>query len=193
MGEQALLSMKTDLFPTTITKHHVPVSDELRSKILEIYNSQKFNAPKPFVLGPTEDVQKLVKYYSDNIEEFLEEVEPNGKATVTDVSLVVLSSGDIIPRDCHLPGQYTAVHYVTFDPSAHQADIYYHPAYDVLRCLGSDDLASGVWVQEGDLIFYPSYLHTSSPEHNASDERITLTFTFIIDAGRESSNQEPSE
>ena len=120
------------------------ITDELRSKVLEIYNSQKFNTPKPFVLGPTEDVQELVKYYSDSIEEFLEEVEPNGKAAVTNISLVVLSSGDIIPRDCNLPGQYTAVHYITFDPSNHQADIYYHPAYDVLRCLGSNDLASGV-------------------------------------------------
>ena len=80
MEEHTLLSMKTDLFPTTITKHHVPITDELRSKVLEIYNSQKFNTPKPFVLGPTEDVQELVKYYSDSIEEFLEEVEPNGKA-----------------------------------------------------------------------------------------------------------------
>tara|TARA_B100002019_G_C20981671_1_gene456134 strand:- start:125 stop:682 length:558 start_codon:yes stop_codon:yes gene_type:complete len=185
--------MKTDLFPSTITKHNLPVSDELRSKVLDIYNSQKFNSPKPFVLGPTAEVQELVKYYSDNIEEFLEEVEPNGKATVTDVSLVVLGSGDLIPRDCHLPGQYTAVHYISFDPTNHHADVYYHPAYDVLRCLGSDDLASGIWVQEGDLIFYPSYLHTSSPEHSASEERITLTFTFIIDAGRESSNQESSE
>lgn len=185
--------MKTDLFPSTVIKHHVPVSDEVKEKINQIYRDQKFNAPRPFVLGPTEEVQGLLEYYSDSIKEFLDDIQPDGKATITNASLVVLASGDSVPRDSYLPGHYTAVHYISFDPANHQADVYYHPAFDVLRCLGSDDLASGIWVQEGDLVFYPSYLHTSSPEHSAREERITLTFTFMIDAGRESDNQEPSE
>ena len=194
MEEHTLLIMKTELFPSPVIKYHLELSSEVKDKIVRLYEKEKFNNKRPFILGPTEEVKELLEEYSSSIEEFVDEVKPNGRATITDVSLVVLGSGDSVPRDCTLPGHFTAVHYISFDSDRHKADIYYHPAFDVLRCLGShDDLASGIWVQEGDLIFYPSYLHTSSPEHTASEERITLTFTFMIDAGRESDNQEPSE
>lgn len=185
--------MKTDIFPSTVSKYYLDLSSEVKQSILDLYSDNKFKTDKPFILFGNE-VQNLLPHYSEIITEHIEEEYPNGKATITDVRLVVLGPGDSVDRDCHLPGHFTAVHYVKYDESLHLADIYYHPSYDVLLCLTqSSKLATGLWVKEGDLVIYPSYLHTSSPKNTSKEERITLMFTFVVDECREPDYQESSE
>lgn len=185
--------MKTDLFPSTVSKYFLEYDEEQKQSILELYNQNKFQVDKPFVFY-NDQVQELLSNYSEIIADHLDSMSYGGSATITDVRLVVLGPGDSIDRDCHLPGHFTAVHYVKYEEDQHNADIYFHPAYDVLRFLGeSSKLASGLWVKEGDVVIYPSYLHTSAPKNTSKEERITLMFTFVIDERRESSPQESSD
>ena len=185
--------MKTDIFPSIVSKYYLDLSSEVKQSILDLYTNNKFKTDKPFIFFGDE-VQNLLPYYSEIITEHIEEEYSDGKATITDVRLVVLGPGDSIDRECHLPGHFTAVHYVKYNESLHAGDIYLHPAYDVLRCLGqSSKLATGLWVKEGDLVIYPSYLHTSSPRNTSKEERITLMFTFVVDERREPDYKESSE
>ena len=192
--------MKTVLFPSVARKYFVELDNEIKQSISDLYTKFKFEQPRPFTLY-NKSVESLLSLYSDVLQEFLEEVNPDGSATITNVRLVVLGSGDQLDRDCSLPGHYSAVHYVKYDETRHQADLYYHPSYDLLNCLRPDlksdemDPVSGVWVKEGDLVIYPSYLHTSSPKNQSNEERITLMFTFVVteNDSRESGSEESPE
>lgn len=185
--------MKTDLFPSTLSKYYLEYDEEQKQSILDLYAKHKFEVDKPFIFT-NDEVRELLSNYSEIIVDHLDSMSHDGSATITDVRLVVLGPGDSVDRDCHLPGHYTAVHYIKYEEGQHNADIYFNPSYDVLRFLGrNSDLVAGLWVKEGDVIIYPSYLHTSSPKNTSKEERITLMFTFVVDERREPSPEESPE
>lgn len=193
--------MRTDLFSSPFRKYHVNLSDEVKQSVFDYYQSQKFKESSPFFVYD-EYVQELLGFYVESLDEFRDEVYPIGTVTITSASLAVLRPGDFLYRDTYLPGHFAAVHYIKYDESKHQADLYYHPAYDVLNCVKPEtitnelDAVKGLWVKEGDLVIYPSYIETSSPINTSTEERITLMFTFVVthdEYSRESGTKESSK
>jgi len=193
--------MKSDLFSAPFRKYHIDLTEEVKQNILGFYQSNKFQVPSPFIYYD-DYIQELLGIYVETLDEFRDEVYPIGSITITSAALVVLKSGESLPRDTYLPGHYSAVHYLKYDESKHHADVYYHPAYNVLNCVKPEtitnefDSVKGLWVKEGDLVIYPSYVDTSSPINTSKEERFTLMFTFVVthdEYSRESGIKESSE
>lgn len=90
---------------------------------------------------------------------------------------------------------YSAIHYVVFDSQEHESTVFFNPIYQLfLRNMvttNDSDATPIDWqtrlllpeVNEGDLIFFPSYLRHCVPYQNSSKIRITvaINLTFYTD------------
>jgi len=87
--------------------------------------------------------------------------------------------------------QFSAVHYVKFDPLTHSPTIFYNPSNDGIRSTQPTPTVSNLpptWPKElinvdateGDMIFFPPYLNHSIPVQKSSVPRITTAFNITI-------------
>lgn len=94
----------------------------------------------------------------------------------------------------HLGGppaiNYAAVHYVKFDKTQHTSTMFFHPLGDVIKAIQPTELeekpidfmnlSKSPEVDEGDLIFFPSYLHHRVNKQTSDELRITISFNMTI-------------
>jgi hypothetical protein len=137
-------------------------------------------------------------FYSQTILNFLKKAGFNqNKKWVTDVDLWynVGIEGSHQEEHDHMGGfpgvAYSAIHYLIYDPSVHEPTIFYNPIHHTyLRnmhpCNGEDmptDWKKGYFsptVEEGDIIFFPSYLRHSVPYQRSNVVRATMAMNLTI-------------
>jgi uncharacterized protein (TIGR02466 family) len=90
----------------------------------------------------------------------------------------------------HLPGQFSAVHYLEYDPEVHTPTIFMNPygkasVPHMPKMGGSIENVPGMWMSQqyinvtgGDLLIFPSFLEHKVPRQTTDKMRVTVSFNF---------------
>ena len=103
---------------------------------------------------------------------------------LTDLWMNVYETKHWQEKHIHSPGQWSGVYYVHFDPNEHKATNFHHPLETLLASNGMINSKANVitpWVQEGDMIIFPSWLEHAAPMNKSSVKRSTISFNFFIE------------
>ena len=182
--------MKLEAFPTLLYRYHIDDQDDIKARVEEYYKENKFNTNKPdqwncnlftsYGTG-TFPIGECLDSFTPTFDEFQTESKSYGNMILTDIWLNVYESSHWQEKHIHSPGQWSGVYYVEFDPNDHKATNFYHPNETLLASNGIQQNTLVPWVQEGDMIIFPSWLEHAAPMNNSSKRRSTISFNFFIE------------
>ena len=182
--------MKVEAFPTLLYRYHLEDQDPIKARVEEFYKDNKFQENTPdqwncnlftsygsgkFPIGECLDA------FTPTLDEFQTESQSYGNMILTDLWLNVYESQNWQEKHIHSPGQWSGVYYVHFDPNEHKATNFYHPCETLLATAGITSNTLVPWVQEGDMIIFPSWLEHAAPMNKSSKLRSTISFNFFIE------------
>jgi len=182
--------MKVEAFPTLLYRYHLEDQDPIKARVEEYYKDNKFQEGVPdqwncnlftsygsgkFPIGECLDA------FTPTLDEFQTESQSYGNMILTDLWLNVYEAQNWQEKHIHSPGQWSAVYYVHFDPNEHKATNFYHPCETLLATAGITSNTLVPWVQEGDMIIFPSWLEHAAPMNKSSKMRSTISFNFFIE------------
>ena len=182
--------MKVEAFPTLLYRYHLEEQDSIKARVEEFYKDNKFQENTPdqwncnlftsygsgkFPIGECLDA------FTPTLDEFQTESQSYGNMILTDLWLNVYESQNWQEKHIHSPGQWSGVYYVHFDPNEHKATNFYHPCETLLATAGITQNTLVPWVQEGDMIIFPSWLEHAAPMNKSSKMRSTISFNFFIE------------
>ena len=182
--------MKVEAFPTLIYRYHLDDQDPIKARVEEYYKQNKLKENTPdqwncnlftsygsgkFPIGECLDA------FTPTLDEFQTESQSYGNMILTDLWLNVYESQNWQEKHIHSPGQWSGVYYVHFDPNEHKATNFYHPCETLLATAGITQNTLVPWVQEGDMIIFPSWLEHAAPMNRSSKMRSTISFNFFIE------------
>ena len=182
--------MKVEAFPTLIYRYHLDDQDPIKARVEEYYKQNKLKENTPdqwncnlftsygsgkFPIGECLDA------FTPTLDEFQTESQCYGNMILTDLWLNVYESQNWQEKHIHSPGQWSGVYYVHFDPNEHKATNFYHPCETLLATAGITQNTLVPWVQEGDMIIFPSWLEHAAPMNKSSKMRSTISFNFFIE------------
>ena len=182
--------MKVEAFPTLLYRYHLEEQDPIKARVEEFYKDNKFQENTPdqwncnlftsygsgkFPIGECLDP------FTPTLDEFQTESQSYGNMILTDLWLNVYEAQNWQEKHIHSPGQWSGVYYVHFDPNEHKATNFYHPCETLLATAGITSNTLVPWVQEGDMIIFPSWLEHAAPMNKSSKMRSTISFNFFIE------------
>ena len=182
--------MKVEAFPTLLYRYHIDDNDAIKARVEEYYKDNKFKTDVPdqwncdlftsygsgkFPIGECLDA------FTPTLDEFQTEAQCYGNMILTDLWMNVYETKHWQEKHIHSPGQWSGVYYVHFDPNEHKATNFYHPNETLLATAGITSNTLVPWVQEGDMIIFPSWLEHSAPMNKSSKMRSTISFNFFIE------------
>ena len=182
--------MKVEAFPTLLYRYHLEDQDPIKARVEEFYKDNKFQENTPdqwncnlftsygsgkFPIGECLDA------FTPTLDEFQTESQSYGNMILTDLWLNVYEAQNWQEKHIHSPGQWSGVYYVHFDPNEHKATNFYHPCETLLATAGITSNTLVPWVQEGDMIIFPSWLEHAAPMNKSSKMRSTISFNFFIE------------
>ena len=182
--------MKVEAFPTLLYRYHLEEQDPIKARVEEFYKDNKFQENTPdqwncnlftsygsgkFPIGECLDA------FTPTLDEFQTESQSYGNMILTDLWLNVYEAQNWQEKHIHSPGQWSGVYYVHFDPNEHKATNFYHPCETLLATAGITSNTLVPWVQEGDMIIFPSWLEHAAPMNKSSKLRSTISFNFFIE------------
>ena len=182
--------MTVEAFPTILYRYHLEDQDPIKARVEEYYKDNKLKENTPdqwncnlftsygsgkFPIGECLDA------FTPTLDEFQTESQSYGNMILTDLWLNVYESQNWQEKHIHSPGQWSGVYYVHFDPNEHKATNFYHPCETLLATAGITQNTLVPWVQEGDMIIFPSWLEHAAPMNKSSKMRSTISFNFFIE------------
>ena len=182
--------MKVEAFPTLIYRYHLEDQDPIKARVEEYYkqNKLKENTPEQWNCNLFTSygsgafpIGECLDAFTPTLDEFQTESQSYGNMILTDLWLNVYESQNWQEKHIHSPGQWSGVYYVHFDPNEHKATNFYHPCETLLATAGITQNTLVPWVQEGDMIIFPSWLEHAAPMNKSSKLRSTISFNFFIE------------
>ena len=182
--------MKVEAFPTLIYRYHLDDQDPIKARVEEYYkqNKLKENTPEQWNCNLFTSygsgkfpIGECLDAFTPTLDEFQTESQCYGNMILTDLWLNVYESQNWQEKHIHSPGQWSGVYYVHFDPNEHKATNFYHPCETLLATAGITQNTLVPWVQEGDMIIFPSWLEHAAPMNRSSKMRSTISFNFFIE------------
>ena len=182
--------MKVEAFPTLIYRYHLEDQDPIKARVEEYYkqNKLKENTPEQWNCNLFTSygsgkfpIGECLDAFTPTLDEFQTESQSYGNMILTDLWLNVYESQNWQEKHIHSPGQWSGVYYVHFDPNEHKATNFYHPCETLLATAGITQNTLVPWVQEGDMIIFPSWLEHAAPMNRSSKMRSTISFNFFIE------------
>jgi len=176
--------MKVELFPTPIRKYNVPKNEECITYWTTEYNQAKFEEVSPLVLGYSKINRDLNECYIDIVNEFMRDIGISETHSYNFQTYIFkcLEQGESTDFSDFLPSHYTLVHYVN---DCKKSDLFVHPAKQIVRSFDPVGVADWIWdtglyINAGDVIIYPSYMETCSPKNDLTDPRMTVTVPIVL-------------
>ena len=129
-------------------------------------------------------------YYDDIMHKFTVDVGvSNCKCNIYETWLNYYEGpGHFQEEHDHLPGFYSGIHYIKFDPEVHSQTQFVNPLHQMYTFMNGDiefedhdDSTKQFWApdtKEGDIIIFPSFLRHMVPVSHHTDARITLAFNI---------------
>ena len=182
--------MKIEAFPTLIYRYHIDEQEAIKVRVNEYYEENKFKNTVPdqwncdlFTSYGTGSfpIGECLDAFTPTLDDFQTEAKQYGNMILTDMWLNVYESQNWQEKHIHSPGQWSAVYYVDFDPNEHKGTNFYHPNETLLATAGVTQNTLVPWVQEGDMIIFPSWLEHAAPMNKSSVKRSTISFNFFIE------------
>ena len=190
--------MNIDLFPTRIYKysHKVPV---LKDKLLERYNSWKDHSANGTPDGWSCDVRtefhgafpfrEYEPYYTDILKVWKKDIGCSDNPYISEIWLNAYEEQQFQESHTHLPGFYSAIHYVMFDPEVHESTTFQNPQENIQSFMFDDSFMDPKLnehlkenyqpdVEEGDLIIFPSHLRHYVKRNTSRKLRMTISFNI---------------
>ena len=182
--------MKIEAFPTLIYRYHIDEQQAIKERVNEYYEENKFKNTVPdqwncdlFTSYGTGSfpIGECLDAFTPTLDDFQTEAKQYGNMILTDMWLNVYEAQNWQEKHIHSPGQWSAVYYVDFDPNEHKGTNFYHPNETLLATAGVTQNTLVPWVQEGDMIIFPSWLEHAAPMNKSSVKRSTISFNFFIE------------
>lgn len=129
-------------------------------------------------------------YYNDVMRQFTVDVGiSEGRCNIYETWLNYYEGpGHFQEEHDHLPGFYSGIHYIKFNPEIHSQTQFVNPLHQLFTFMNGDeqfgeqdDCTKQFWApdaKEGEVIIFPSFLRHSVPVSNNPDVRITLAFNI---------------
>ena len=182
--------MKIEAFPTLLYRYHLEEQDPIKARVDEYYKEYKLQNNTPdqwncdlftsYGTG-TFPIGECLDAFTPILDEFQTDAKAYGNMILTDMWLNCYKSQNWQEKHIHSPGQWSGVYYVHFDPNEHKATNFYHPCETLLATAGITSNTLVPWVQEGDMIIFPSWLEHAAPMNRSSKMRSTISFNFFIE------------
>ena len=182
--------MKIEAFPTLLYRYHLEEQDPIKTRVEEYYKEYKLQNNTPdqwncdlftsYGTG-TFPIGECLDAFTPILDEFQTDAKAYGNMILTDMWLNCYESQNWQEKHIHSPGQWSGVYYVHFDPNEHKATNFYHPCETLLATAGITSNTLVPWVQEGDMIIFPSWLEHAAPMNKSSKLRSTISFNFFIE------------
>lgn len=194
--------MIIELFPSTLFLVKVKNHEKIKKVCLD-YTIPKYEEnPSTFVEAWDADVwttygketsidwAKLLPLYSEELKKFSSELNIKGNPLIRDVWLNAYKENQHQEIHEHLPGHFSAIHYISYDQEEHLPTIFINPFRQVSISNSPEfntDIQSipGTWVsqsyvkvEEGDLLIFPSFLEHKVPKQKSNNLRVTLSFNI---------------
>lgn len=189
--------MHIDLFPQRIYKYYLDPT-EIKKYMLERYNSYK-----DFSVNVTPDgwfcnvrtefegafPQELSDNYTGIMQQWRKDIGLSEKPYIYEIWLNTYEHSHYQEPHTHLPGFYSAIHYVKFDPLEHESTHFCNPQHDIYSFMFDGNFmderlnphlqeTTDLCVEEGDLIIFPSHLRHSVPKNDSKELRMTVSFNI---------------
>ena len=195
--------MNLDLFPTRIYKYNLN-SDELKNKLINRYYSWRNLSVNETPEGWSCDVrtefhgafpQEYSEYYDDIMKQWRKDMGLRDRPYIHEIWMNAYEKAHFQEGHTHLPGFFSGIHYVCFDPEHHNGTTFVNPQanlYSYLTNMNSDcegttidmdlnrhlDEMNDVDVEEGDVIIFPSTLEHMVKKNMSNKLRITVSFNI---------------
>lgn len=195
--------MLTELFPISIYRAKVESNFDIQSMCMgwveEEYekNPTTFSAPWDNDIFTTygKDVgfswQEILPLYMPNFEDLAKEMNISGQVSVNSAWVNAYKSNQSHDLHDHLPCQFSAVHYLKYNPEVHTSTIFVNP-YRQVSISSSPrhesfvmDQIPPMWhpqstldVEEGDILIFPSFFEHRVARQTSDELRVTISFNF---------------
>ena len=189
--------MHIDLFPSRIFKYNLQLP-ELKQKMVDRYHSWSDHSANKTPNGWSCDVrtefqgafpQENKKYYDELLKEWRKEIGLFDKPYIDEIWMNAYETQQFQESHRHLPGFYSGIHYIMFDPKVHVGTTFQNPQ-DAIHSFMFDDsfmdenINSYLQenqtpdVQEGDVILFPSHLKHFVKRNDSNQLRMTISFNI---------------
>lgn len=189
--------MYTDLFPTRLYKYNLQAPD-LRQNMLDRYASWKDHSVNGTPEGWSCDVrtefqgafpQEIKQRYDDALREWRDEFGLFDRPYIDEIWMNAYEQSQFQESHSHLPGFFSGIHYLVFDPEEHEATTFQNPQDSIHSFMFDDEFLDGdinqhlcenhtPKVEEGDIILFPSHLRHFVKKNDSKKLRITISFNI---------------
>jgi uncharacterized protein (TIGR02466 family) len=190
------------LFPIHLYVKYISTTEILQEKLFPLIFEMYENNPSSFpdawdadvftTYGKEIDIdwKSVFEHYVPHMVEFGNQQALNGEIDVANAWINAYKSGQSQEIHDHLPGQFSAIHYLKYNPKFHSPTVFINP-YG--RCSSPHrppfdttiNQVPPMWVgqqfihvNEGDLLIFPSFLEHKVPRQTSDEMRITVSFNF---------------
>ena len=196
--------MHIDLFPQRIYKYSLN-DPELKNALIQRYQSFKNHATNGTPNGWSCEVRtefgtgsfpfEYSKIYNDILRQWKDDMKFIGRPIIDEIWMNAYEKAHYQEGHTHLPGFFSGIHYVCFDPEHHNGTTFINPQanlYSYLTNMNGDfegttidmdlnrhlDEMNDVDVEEGDIIIFPSTLEHLVRKNMSDKLRITVSFNI---------------
>lgn len=196
--------MHIDLFPQRIYKYSLN-DPELKNELIQRYQSFKNHATNGTPDGWSCEVRtefgtgsfphEYANIYNDILYQWKDDMQFIGRPIIDEIWMNAYEKAHYQEGHTHLPGFFSGIHYVCFDPEQHNGTTFVNPQanlYSYLTNMNSDcegttidmdlnrhlDEMNDVDVEEGDIIIFPSTLEHLVRKNMSDKLRITVSFNI---------------
>lgn len=195
--------MIIETFPIFVYKSKVSETEDIKETCLDWIEKEYKNNPCSFSetwdndlfttynLEVGFDWTDILPFYIKNIEEMATEYNLSGQVRINNAWINAYKTGQSHDLHDHLPSQFSAIHYLKYNPEVHTPTIFVNPYRQVSisssPVLDTTDMSKvpPMWapqtfikVEEGDLVIFPSFFEHRVARQQSDEMRVTLSFNF---------------
>lgn len=177
-----------DLFPIPLyigkVKHHEQIKEIVYKNRMEYGTPKTWNCSVNSSFGQKNDwLNTIVPLYEDNYKEYFLSFNITANVRVHDIWCNFYIINQFQEKHHHLPCDISCIHYVKLNPN-HFGTTFVNP-YSLLNSSNKLlDLKSPhtftPYVEEGDVIIFPSYMEHFVKKQEIDEERITISWNCIL-------------
>jgi hypothetical protein len=189
--------MHIDIFPTRLYKYYLDPT-ELKEHMLKRYDSFKEHStngtPSEWTCNLRTEFHgafphKYREAYADIMHEWKDEMGFYGRPSIDEIWLNAYEKENFQEPHSHLPGFYSGIHYICFDPEEHTGTTFQNPMEQLYTFMFNPDSLDieknehvlegfDIDVEEGDIILFPSHLRHYVRRNTSKHLRMTISFNI---------------
>jgi len=189
--------MYFDLFPQRVYKYHLD-STEIKKMMLDRYNSYKDfstnGTPSGWFCNVRTEFQgafpqEIGNNYLEILKQWRYDIGLKDKPYVHEIWMNTYDHSHYQEPHTHLPGFYSAIHYVMFNPYEHEGTTFCNPQEQINSFMFDSEFMderlnphilehADIPVEEGDVLIFPSNLKHFVKKNDSKHLRMTISFNI---------------